>query len=230
MTDLHGEVELFTLIRNNQGKRVDKTIIRNLYDKWAPTYDKDSSDLQLGGPSKSGALVRDLYQEKDISILDCGAGTGLVGTQLQRYGFTNIVAQDMSPKILEAAKQKGIYRRVVCAEVGKEEMPFEDNEFDVLVCNGCIIPFHISPNCFPQWIRIVKPGGHIVVVLRRCYVELVEEEKCYYSPSLAESFEANIRNLENCKKWEVISKEVFPGYLVEKEQANEGIALVCKVL
>lgn len=34
----------------------------------------------------------------------------------------------MSPKILEAAKQKGIYRRVVCAEVGEEEMPFEDSK------------------------------------------------------------------------------------------------------
>lgn len=45
MTDLHGEVELFTLIKNKQGEHVENNIIRDLYDKWAPTYDKVRDSL-----------------------------------------------------------------------------------------------------------------------------------------------------------------------------------------
>lgn len=40
----------------------------------------------------------------------------------------NIVALDISAKSLEVAKQKGVYRQVVCSEVGEEIMPFKDSK------------------------------------------------------------------------------------------------------
>lgn len=42
---------------------------------------------------------------KDIEILDCGAGTGLLGQELYRKGFTNLRALDGCPKMLEQAKK-----------------------------------------------------------------------------------------------------------------------------
>lgn len=48
----------------------------------------------------------ELNLPKDIKILDCGAGTGLLGSQLvERGGFTNVDALDGCEQMLEVAKK-----------------------------------------------------------------------------------------------------------------------------
>ena len=42
-----------------------------------------------------------------VSILDVAAGTGLVGVELVKVGFKNIVALDYSQEMLDLAKEKG---------------------------------------------------------------------------------------------------------------------------
>ncbi|KAJ8042343.1 hypothetical protein HOLleu_13371 [Holothuria leucospilota] len=84
-------------------------------------------------------------------------------------------------------------------------MPFEDNEFDALVCCGCIVPAYISPSCFPKWVRIVRPGGSLVIVLRRCYIELQKDEEEFYSQSW--KIFPNIRDLEDSKN--DFKKDIF---------------------
>ena len=48
--------------------------------------------------------------KKDISVLDLGCGSGLVGKQLHKRGYQNIDGLDLSEEFLEEAQKKGVYR------------------------------------------------------------------------------------------------------------------------
>ncbi|XP_071823768.1 methyltransferase-like protein 27 [Apostichopus japonicus] len=215
---------LYSHVKNSQ--QVGSDTIKELYDSWVPSYDKDLiNNHKYIGPSKVSAVFADHCPIKDASILDCGAGTGLVGEKLHALGFTNISGLDISQKSLDVAAQKGLYKKLVCAQVGKENMPFNDDEFDGLVCSGCMVPSHMSPSCFREWVRVVKPGGIIALVMRRAYVELLEGEEEYFYDYYKNEFDTVVEELDEGKRWQ-LSKIYFPGYL--KDCA--GLALVAKVL
>jgi ubiquinone/menaquinone biosynthesis C-methylase UbiE len=46
-----------------------------------------------------------------VKILDVAAGTGLVGVELAKLGFKNIVALDYSQEMLDLAEEKGKSRK-----------------------------------------------------------------------------------------------------------------------
>ena len=55
---------------------------------------------------------KDIFPEanKDIKILDAGAGTGIIGEMLVQQGYRNIDALDISEEMLNLAKQRNVYR------------------------------------------------------------------------------------------------------------------------
>ena len=82
-----------------------------------------------------GFLVQNLSDSKDI--LEIGTGTGRVSIPLQNLGF-NITGVDISEKMLEKARMKGL-RRALIAKA--ESLPFEDDSFDVTLI---IHVFHLQ--------------------------------------------------------------------------------------
>ena len=55
-------------------------------------------------------LAAETFQQfvpTESKVLDAGAGTGLVGVELHRLGYTNIHAMDMSQGMLDEAGRKG---------------------------------------------------------------------------------------------------------------------------
>lgn len=40
-------------------------------------------------------------------------------------------------------------------------VPFTD-EFDALICSGCVSPTAIRPKAFVDWTRVVKPGESVL--------------------------------------------------------------------
>ncbi|KAJ8033501.1 Methyltransferase-like protein 27 [Holothuria leucospilota] len=161
-----GVSEIFRFVKEYHDNPA-KNGIRDLYDTVTPSYDQTCipvlsfqtvRGILYSGPNKVVSILNEYRQSKSISILDCGAGTGLVGEQLHASGYRNVIGVDVSQKSLDVAKQKGVYKKLICAEIVPQGMHFSDGEFDVLTCCGCIVPGHISPKCFPEWTRIVKPG------------------------------------------------------------------------
>ena len=66
--------------------------------------------------SSDGAL-KDNFPEKakdDLKIIEVGAGTGLIGIELQTLGYSNLHALDISPEMLKEAKKRNIYKRFFC--------------------------------------------------------------------------------------------------------------------
>ncbi|KAJ8042352.1 Methyltransferase-like protein 27 [Holothuria leucospilota] len=141
------------------GEKVHVENIKGLYDNWTSSYDEDLRKHRYYGPSYAGSTFAEHCPEKGVHILDIGSGTGLVGEQLHALGYTDIVGVDISRKSLDVADKKGVYKRLVCAEVGKDKLPFGNNEFDGLVCCGCMLPNHFRPGCLREWVRVVRPGN-----------------------------------------------------------------------
>ena len=79
--------------------------VEDYYDKWTKEnkYDKDMFEWKYSGPQETINLFKKYNTKKDIKILDAGCGTGLVGLELKKNGFTNIDGVDFSQKILTLA-------------------------------------------------------------------------------------------------------------------------------
>ena len=103
--------------------------------------------------------LKDLTKE-NIKVMDAGAGTGLVGVELHKFGFTTIDALDISPGMLEEAKKKNVYRKFICAALGDQRiLEIETGEYDVLICVGVFAIAHVPPVAIMELIRMVKAGG-----------------------------------------------------------------------
>lgn len=72
--------------------------------------------------------------DKDaVQLLDIGAGSGLVGEKLRARGFTNLVAIDLSPKMLALVEKKNIYKSMVCDSLYNWRKYFAIGRFDAVV-------------------------------------------------------------------------------------------------
>ncbi|XP_077978590.1 methyltransferase-like protein 27 isoform X1 [Glandiceps talaboti] len=150
----------------------------NLYDEWADNYERDLKSTVYKGPSLIAKGLNNLDVAKDARILDAGCGTGLVGLELSLLGFGNIDGVDMSQLSLEKAREKGVYKKLLCAELGPEPLEgIDNNTYDVIVSAGCFCgESHLNDECLKEWTRIVKPGGHICIMITAMFLYLLEGE------------------------------------------------------
>ena len=143
----------------------DNNELEERYDQWAKDYDKDL-DEEFGwlGPQRAVDLFVK-FVPKDATILDAGAGTGLVGELLARQGYSNLVAMDLSKGMLEEARKKNAYREFHQMVMG-EPLDYASGSFDAVISVGVLTVGHAQASSFDEIIRITRPGGYIVFSLR----------------------------------------------------------------
>ena len=143
----------------------DNAELTERYDQWAAEYEADlDRDFGYSGPADAAEIfVR--HVALDARILDAGAGTGLVGLELKKRGYANLVAMDMSEGMLEQARSKGVYRALHRMVMG-EQLGFESNSFDAVIGVGVLTLGHATAGSFDELVRVTRPGGHIVFTLR----------------------------------------------------------------
>ena len=96
---------------------------------------------------------------KNIKILDAGAGTGIIGEMLVKQGYTNIDGLDISQKMLDIAEKKNVYKRLICAPLSEIHIEqIQTAEYDVTLCAGTIVYGQAKPVALDECIRHVRPG------------------------------------------------------------------------
>ncbi|MBU0686201.1 MAG: class I SAM-dependent methyltransferase [Candidatus Thermoplasmatota archaeon] len=69
------------------------------------------------------------------TVLDVGCGRGFVGSMLRIYRDpTRIVGIDNFDPSIDFARRMKAYDEVVKLDLAKDDIPFRDNEFDLVVC------------------------------------------------------------------------------------------------
>ncbi len=97
------------------------TYVRTLFDQYAPRFDRALEDLSYRAPALLHEAVVALCREvarplRFGTMLDLGCGTGLAGAAFRPH-VDWLVGMDLSPKMIEAARRKGLYDRLVVGEI-----------------------------------------------------------------------------------------------------------------
>lgn len=135
--------------------------------------------------------------QKDIKILDVGAGTGAVGEMLKARGFTNVDALDISQEMLNLAAKRDLYKNFICAPLTDTRMEMIDTaEYDVVLCAGVIVYGQVKPGAIEECARFVKPGGLFIFSIR-----------CDSYDPIDYGFSSTCQKLEETGKWRLALKE-----------------------
>ncbi len=135
------------------------------YDEWAEEYDDDLADDFGYVMPRMAAETFARFVPKDAKILDAGAGTGLVGVELSRLGYSDIEAMDMSNGMLQVAGAKGVYGALHQMVMG-EPLGFENDRYDAIIGVGVLTLGHAPANSLDELVRVTKQDGHIAFTLR----------------------------------------------------------------
>ena len=82
-----------------------------------------------------------------------------MAVELQKLGYTNLHALDISQKMLNEAKKKNVYKRIICAPLNNQRIPeIETGEFDAMICGGTLLTGVVRSFALVEMVRMVRPG------------------------------------------------------------------------
>ena len=164
--------------------------LQNVYKEWAPAYDHDNDNL-LGTVSQplSVQIFKEYIKDKSLRIIDVGCGTGLVGVELEKDGFTNFDGVDISQEMIDIAKQRG-YSKLFIGSLN-DSLPCENNEYGAALCVGVFTHGHVGSDRLDELVRIVKPRGILCFTIN----------EGVYKPY---GFNLKIKKLESENVWKVL--------------------------
>lgn len=166
-----------------------------IYDAWAETYDGNLlDDYGYVAPQLSVAAFDEENQDgTDLSIIDYACGTGLVGVELTKRGYTQIDGLDVSTGMLAEARKKNVYTKLFTGDM-TSTLDVADATYDVAFCIGAFNYGHLGPENIDEILRTVKPHGLIVL-----YMNAVRY--------MDQGYETYIKALENTGKWRILKTE-----------------------
>ena len=89
-----------------------------------------------------------------------------MAVELQKLGYTNLHALDISQEMLNEAKKKNFYKKIICAPLNDQRIPeIETGEFDALICGGTLIKGLVRSLAFLEMVRMVRTGEFFYLLL-----------------------------------------------------------------
>lgn len=163
-------------------KNINNDYVENFYVDMAKGYDDMSVAAGIDrNPTIAKILSEYFPTAKDRSnarVLDLAAGTGLVGKDLYKVGFTNIDGVDFSESMLVELRKKGVYSNDYCGRLGDNTEPIcgiADGTYDVVVIAGGFAHGHLNIQVLRQAARALKKGGLFVNAMSELYTKIVPE-------------------------------------------------------
>jgi ubiquinone/menaquinone biosynthesis C-methylase UbiE len=109
-------------------------------------------------------LARRVAALKPSRVLETAAGTGVLTRELANAlpADVEIIATDLNQPMLDAGAQIGTSRPVVWQHANALDLPFEDESFDVVVCQFGVMFFPDQVAGHAEARRVLRPGGSLV--------------------------------------------------------------------
>ena len=148
----------------------DKEKIRAMFDSIAHKYDFLNHFLSVGIDKRWRNKVANVISKNGAaSIIDVATGTGdLAIVMAKKISYSNIVAVDMSPKMLEVATQKieklNLQGRISTSIEDALCLGFKDDSFDALTISFGVRNFENLEKGLSELLRVVKIDGMVVIL------------------------------------------------------------------
>ena len=194
MNDIPIKTKRLEIYYNTYNSKNEKEI-KDAYEKWAPFYEWHIIDMGWDAPKLCSDLFVKYLNNTQLKILDVGAGTGLVGIELNKMVIpTNTIIDgiDLSIDMINIAKLKNSYNNLWI--MNAEMMTLENSTYDGLICVGSLNFGHISPNVFYEFVRVIRKDGIICFSTRLDYYTI--------SKNIQEELVSN-------NKWELLEKREY---------------------
>jgi SAM-dependent methyltransferase len=133
--------------------------VRSGYGEWVTTYEQtveDAMDIEL-----LAALSEPRWSEIRHAA-DLGCGTGRTGAWLREHGVASIDGVDLTPEMLERARERGAHHSLVEADVADTGLPPED--YDLVIAS--LVDEHLADlrPLYAEAFRLARPGATFVLV------------------------------------------------------------------
>lgn len=151
-----------------------------------PNFEKFMSNYDV---SRRVRLIKTLTRSvpRDSKVLEVGCGTGAI-TKEFKEDFADYTATDVSEKLAEAVVNKyGVKGKAIDAT----SMDLPSNEFDLVLSSECIEHTKDPLQALREMIRVVKPGGHLIVT----------SPNRLWLPSLWIATHLGMRNFDGLENW-----------------------------
>lgn len=145
-----------------EGKTTDRApadYVRELFDQYAESFESHLvNKLAYRTPQLLGDIIRSHMQVERLDILDLGCGTGLMVEVLADIRGRS-VGIDISPKMVEVAKRKGIYTEVHAEDIVGYMQRVAPGGFDLIVAADVFVYIGDLRPLFREAVRLLRPGG-----------------------------------------------------------------------
>ena len=133
------------------------------FSRAAEKYETDHSGVYNICKKDYPDILEEIEKEPFTDLLDAGCGTApmlsLLSSRFPEAHFTGI---DLTPKMIEVAKRKQLPNTIfVCGDC--ENLPFDDNSFDVIICSQSIHHYPHPQDFFQSVKRCLRPGGRLIL-------------------------------------------------------------------
>lgn len=128
--------------------RAPDDYIRSEFDRMADKFDTHLRSLEYRAPEQVTAAIRArLTPTASQRVLDAGCGTGLCGPLLRPFA-SHLTGVDLSPRMLEKARERDCYHALDVAEL-TAYITTRPNAYDLIVSADTLIYFGdlIPPVC-----------------------------------------------------------------------------------
>jgi SAM-dependent methyltransferase len=129
----------------------------------------------VGNPFTLGPI----NEGDEVLDVGCGAGVDTLFSAMMTGSSGKVVGLDFTPAMLKRAKKnlsKTDLNNVRFEEGSVENLPFTDENFDVVTSNGALNLVPDKARAFGEIYRVLKPGGRLMVADEILIGELPKEK------------------------------------------------------
>jgi len=157
---------LAALTGDHSSTTTPASYVRKLFDPYAREFDAHLvGRLQYRLPEQLLEAVLAIAPGRQFDILDLGCGTGLCGIPFRSLA-KSLTGVDLSPAMIAQAAARGIYDRLLTADLD-EALRGAEEKCDLILAGDLFIYTGDLGHVFPAAARALRPGGLFAFSLER---------------------------------------------------------------
>jgi SAM-dependent methyltransferase len=138
----------------------DPSAVRDEYSSEAGLLARRAAYEHAEGPNAPEMVFDAVAEVCPQNYLEVGCGPGELAARVQETLGADVIAIDISPRMVELARRGGVDAR----EGDVKRLPFGDGEFDCAVAAWMLYHVAAVEPALDELARVLRPGGRLVAV------------------------------------------------------------------